>query len=613
MITDNNVYIRNEVRKPIEILKETFGYKAFRDQQAAIIDNVLAGRDTLVLMPTGGGKSICYQVPALALQGLTLVISPLIALMKDQVYALRLNGIEAAYLNSSMDGEAQRLVYHKLQHGKIKLLYVAPERLVGADDFLSFIKGLEVSLVAVDEAHCISQWGHDFRPEYLQLARLRKQFPAVPFIALTATADALTRTDIVDRLALREPAVFTSSFNRSNITYRVVPKRESFDRLVAFLTERTGESGIIYTLSRKQTEQLSAKLEGFGFKVRPYHAGLSREVRDQNQEAFIKDDVQLMVATIAFGMGIDKSNVRFVVHMNMPKNIEGYYQETGRAGRDGLPSEALLFYSASDLFQLRQFATLENNQAQTEVMLDKLDDMARYCEWRACRTQFLLQYFDEQAPDRCDHCDNCTRDDSDKTKVDLTKEAQMVLSAVSRLGQRRGIGYVVQILTGGTAQDLREEDKWIPTYGVGKMHSQSKWRQYIKAFLDEGIIAVSSGKYPVLQLTPASHQVLQGKQKLVCALESEPAKASVTKLKTANQGRSTATDDPVLFEQLRQLRKQLADKAGVPAFMIFNDATLVDMCVKKPATRAEFLSVSGVGESKLKRFGTAVLEVINNN
>lgn len=597
---------------PLNILRSTFGYDSFRGEQEAIIQSVLEGSDTLVLMPTGGGKSMCYQVPALALEGITLVISPLIALMKDQVDALRLNGVAAAYLNSTLSNEEQREVYRNLRLGEIKLLYIAPERLIGSDDFLSFVKELKIALVAVDEAHCISQWGHDFRPEYLQLARLRKSLKEVPFVALTATADALTREDILDRLALKQPKVFVSSFNRSNIHYRVEPKRNSFERLLDFLETQKGNAGIIYTLSRKQTEQLSAKLNNSGYRSRPYHAGLPRDKRDEHQEIFLKDDVQIIVATIAFGMGIDKSNVRFVVHMNLPKNIEGYYQETGRAGRDGLPSDALLFYSAGDLFQLRQFAEVEGNEAQTEVMLDKLEDMSRYCELNSCRRKYLLNYFDEEAPNTCGNCDNCTRSADEVDVLDLTKEAQMALSAVSRLQQRRGISYVVQILCGSNSKDLREEDTWIPTYGVGKMHSQAVWRDYIKLFLQEGILKTTGGKYPVLQLTPASHQVLQQKRDVKIAVAKEVERASRPTASRTSKHRATEleVEDQPMFEQLRKLRKELAAQAGVPAFMVFSDATLVDMCAKHPRTEEEFLMVSGVGQSKLRRFGRVFLDVL---
>lgn len=612
MLTENMDYLRPSVAEPSEILRSTFGFDSFRGEQEAIIKSVLQGNDTLVLMPTGGGKSICYQVPALAMEGITLVISPLIALMKDQVDALRLNGVKAAYLNSSLSSEEQREVYRNLRLGEIKLLYLAPERLMGSDDFFSFLRDLKIELVAVDEAHCISQWGHDFRPEYLQLAKMRKALKDVPFIALTATADALTREDIKDRLKLQDPRVFVSSFNRSNIHYRVEPKKKSFDRLLDFLDGQKGNAGIIYTLSRKQTEQLSAKLNNEGYRTRPYHAGLAREKRDEHQELFLKDDVQIIVATIAFGMGIDKSNVRFVVHMNLPKNIEGYYQETGRAGRDGLPSDALLFYSSADMFQLRQFAEVDGNEAQTEVMLDKLEDMSRYCELTTCRRKYLLNYFDEEAPDTCGNCDNCTRSPEALDVIDLTREAQMVLSAVSRLQQRRGISYVVQILCGSNSKELREEDTWIPTYGVGKIHSQAKWREYIKHFLQEGVLKTSGGKYPVLQLTPESHQVLQQKRavKVEVVKEVEPSRTPRRASKPAAKAAELNADDQGLFERLRNLRKQLAAEAGVPAFMVFSDATLVDMCAKQPRSAEAFLEVSGVGQNKLKRFGAAFLAVL---
>lgn len=591
----------------LEALQRHFGYTAFRGQQEEIIQSICNQKDTLVLMPTGGGKSMCYQLPALLMDGLCIVVSPLIALMKDQVDALRLNGISAAYLNSTLAAAEQNEVYRMLRLGELKLLYVAPERLFAGDDFLEFLSGLRISLVAVDEAHCISQWGHDFRPEYLQLARLRKRLGQVPMIALTATADQLTRQDILDKLKLDQPSVFVSSFNRANIEYHVQPKQKSFDRLLGFLKGRQQESGIIYTLSRKQTEQLSAKLKDHGFQALPYHAGLAREERDRHQEAFLRDDAQIVVATIAFGMGIDKSNVRYVVHMNMPKNIEGYYQETGRAGRDGLPSTAMLFYSAGDLFQLKQFAMVEGNEAQSRIMLNKLDEMAAYCELVTCRRKYLLNYFDEEAPKECGSCDVCLGHAGQM--MDATKEAQMVLSAIARLGERRGASYVVQILTGGNAKQLREEDKWLPTYGIGKEHGRAEWQRMIREFRKLEILRVSDGEYPVLQLTPKSRAVLRGQDRVEIP---EGAPKVESKLKPKTKASGEPLEHPDLFEQLRALRRSIADGENVPAYIVFSDAALADMCQKLPTSDAEFLDVSGVGKSKLERYGEAFLQEISH-
>ncbi|MEQ9229324.1 MAG: DNA helicase RecQ [Cyclobacteriaceae bacterium] len=608
LLHESETYLRGSMSTVHSILKETFGYDSFRGEQEAIISSVCSGKDTLVLMPTGGGKSLCYQIPALAMDGMCVVISPLIALMKDQVDALRLNGVEAAFLNSTLTEAQTQETYRNMSQGLIHLLYVAPERLMSDAYFLDVLKDCKINLIAVDEAHCISQWGHDFRPEYLQLARLRSSLPEVPMIALTATADQLTRDDILTKLELKDPQVFVSSFNRANIEYHVQPKLGSFDRLVRFLSEYEGESGIIYTLSRKQTEQLSAKLNANGFLSRPYHAGLSREVREQNQDAFLRDDVQIIVATIAFGMGIDKSNVRFVLHMNLPKNIEGYYQETGRAGRDGLESKALLFYSSGDLFQLREFARVEGNDAQSEIMLRKLDEMAAYCELITCRRKYLLNYFDEAAKDNCGSCDNCLR--SDEEKEDMTREAQMALSAVTRLHEGRGIGYVVQLLTGSDSEQMSAFHKRLPTYGVGNHLSQKQWKKLMHAFVQEGILSVSDGKYPMLKLTEKSRNVLLGESSVLLPktlIEEPKTKSSSRKVRTVLE-----VHEEALFERLRALRKSLADAAGVPAFVVFSDAALVDMSAKMPHDADSFLEVSGVGKAKLSRYGSAFLAEIES-
>ena len=390
-----------------EILQHHFGYKAFRLNQQAVIENVLAKKDAVVLMPTGGGKSLCYQVPALAMDGLTVVVSPLIALMKDQVDALRLSGVAAAFLNSTQSSFEQATITQQIRDNQLKLLYVAPERLIGPNGMFSFLKQINVSLFAIDEAHCISHWGHDFRPEYVELGQLKTVFPLVPVIALTATADKLTKKDIIDKLALVSYTVFENSFNRPNISYFIQPKKNHFEALVKYITQHKEDSGIIYCLSRASTESLAEKLQQQGFDAAAYHAGLERNLREKRQEQFLRDDLKIIVATIAFGMGINKSNVRYVVHADLPKNIEGYYQETGRAGRDGLPSEAILFYSNADVFKLKNFAKIEGNPAQSNIMLKKLDQMAALCETSICRRKYLLNYFDEVAPDYCGNCDTC--------------------------------------------------------------------------------------------------------------------------------------------------------------------------------------------------------------
>ncbi|MDQ6815095.1 MAG: RecQ family ATP-dependent DNA helicase, partial [Bacteroidota bacterium] len=412
---------------PQTILQRVFGYDSFRHNQQEIVEHVLAGNDAMVLMPTGGGKSLCYQVPALCLPGVTIVVSPLIALMKDQVDALLVSGVKAAFLNSTQSNAEQTFIFQQLKANQLKLLYLAPERLMGNEtQFINFLQQISVSLFAIDEAHCISQWGHDFRPEYLVLGQLKKRFPSIPIIALTATADALTQKDIIDKLQFDDFRVFENSFNRPNIWYYVKPKKNYYEALINYLKQHKNDSGIIYCLSRTSTEKLAEDLKADGFSAAAYHAGLEKSQRDDRQEKFLKDDIHIMVATIAFGMGINKSNVRFVVHVDLPKNIEGYYQETGRAGRDGLHSEAILFYGVGDVMKLKRFAEVEGNEAQTKIMLQKLDKMSKFCEIRTCRRKYLLNYFNDAAPDYCGSCDNCLLAPVLK---DTTIIAQKILSA----------------------------------------------------------------------------------------------------------------------------------------------------------------------------------------
>ena len=585
--------------KPVDILRNTFGYDTFRFEQKDIIERLLNGEDVLVLMPTGGGKSLCYQIPALLLDGLTVVVSPLISLMKDQVDALRLNGIAAAYLNSSMHTSEQSQVIRQLENNEIKLLYVAPERLIGADNrFLSFLQQRNVSLLAIDEAHCISQWGHDFRPEYGMLAEVRQQLD-VPTIALTATADQLTRKDILARLRLNNPKVFISSFNRANIHYHVTPKRGSYGKLLDFLATRRDEAGIIYVLSRASTEEVAAKLSEDGFQAVPYHAKLDPATKERHQEMFLRDEVTIVVATIAFGMGINKSNVRYVVHMDVPKNMEGYYQETGRAGRDGLKSDALLFYSYADVMKLQHFVEIEGNKQQSEIMARKLQEMATFGEIRTCRRKYILNYFGEEAPDQCDSCDVCQ---TDYQKFDGTIIAQKALSAVARLDERFGATYVIDFLRGSQSEKIWDQHKQLKTYGAGADLSKKDWRRYLDDLLHLDYLCKDDGKFPVLKLTEKSWSVLRGEEK-VMLIESVSEREEI-----ASQEAVPLEEE--LISRLKTRRLQLAREENVPAYVIFSDATLHELATYLPRRVEDLPRISGFGEVKIEKYGPQFLEVI---
>ncbi|MFD0750185.1 DNA helicase RecQ [Mucilaginibacter calamicampi] len=581
---------------PNQALQKYFGYSNFRHQQEEIIAHILNGKDVLTLMPTGGGKSLCYQLPAVLLDGLTIVISPLIALMKDQVDSLNINGISAAFFNSSQTPDEHQQLFEKLKNNQIKLLYLAPERLFSADSkLIDFLQSLPVVQIAIDEAHCISHWGHDFRPEYLMLAGLKKYFPSVPVIALTATADKLTQKDILEKLDLKDPAVFVSSFNRENISYTVVPKRNSFNQLLAFLDKRKDQSGIIYCLSRKSTEALASNLQAEGFSAEAYHAGLDNATKARNQEAFLRDEVKIMVATIAFGMGINKSNVRYVVHIDLPKNIEGYYQETGRAGRDGLPSEAMLYYSPGDAQKLKEFARVENNPEQSRIMLKKLDDMVRYSELQTCRRQFLLRYFAEDAPDNCGACDVCL---TEVERFDGTLIAQKALSAVSRLKERFGAGYVIEFLRGSKSEKIREEHKALKTYGIGADINKPDWQRYLRELVATGYLQSSDGEYPVLQLTNKSEGVLKGLEKVyLIASQTIEERDDVIVLPF----------EVALLDELKSVRRDIARNENVPPYIILADNTLLEMATYLPQSMDELRLISGFGDIKLARYGREFL------
>ena len=585
---------------PIQALQKYFGYSEFRHEQEAIIQHILNGQDVLTLMPTGGGKSLCYQLPAVLMDGLTIVISPLIALMKDQVDSLNVNGIPAAFLNSSQSPNEQQRITDQLKNNQIKLLYLAPERLFGSgNNLINFLKSLPVCLIAIDEAHCISHWGHDFRPEYLMLAGLKNDFPNIPVIALTATADKLTQKDILEKLDLKNPAEFVSSFNRANITYRVLPKKKSFDQLLNFLKDRKEDSGIIYCLSRKSTEELAADLKEEGYSAEAYHAGMEHGDKARNQEAFLRDDVKIIVATIAFGMGINKSNVRYVVHVDLPKNIEGYYQETGRAGRDGLPSDALLLYSYGDASKLQRFARVEGNEEQSAIMLKKLDDMVKYSQLQTCRRQYLMRYFDEDFPEHCGSCDICL---SEYEKFDATLIAQKALSAVARVKERFGSTYIIDLLRGSRNEKIREEHKQLKTYGVGADISKVDWQRYLRELVALGYLQVTDDAYPVLKLTGKSEAVLKGLQKveLIATQTTEEREVEVIPYEAG------------LLSELKLIRRDIALNENVPPYIILSDAALIEMATYLPQTLDELRLISGFGDVKLARYGRDFLIPVKN-
>ncbi|QMT59662.1 DNA helicase RecQ [Legionella sp. PC997] len=591
-------------KNPLAVLKEYFGFDTFRTPQEDIINDVIAGQDVLVLMPTGGGKSLCYQIPALVRPGVGIVVSPLIALMEDQVTALRLQGIRAAYYNSSLTSEEAKNVLTQLHQDELDLLYIAPERLISSS-FLERLSDCHIALFAIDEAHCISQWGHDFRPEYSALGILKNHFPNIPIIALTATADKQTRKDIVDRLNY-SPKKYIASFNRPNIHYKVIPKTNAAKQLNQFLQTVEQQSGIIYCGTRTGVEQLAQKLQKMGFKARAYHAGLTHNERREVQTLFRYDRIDIVVATLAFGMGIDKPNVRFVVHHDLPKNIEGYYQETGRAGRDGLPAQALLLYDAADSARLRSWIMNNPLDEQKRVETNKLNHMLAFAEASHCRRQILLHYFDELCDTECRHCDVC---DNPPITADATEDAQKFLSCIYRLRQNYGLTYTIDVLRGSSSDKIKQNGhEQLSTFGIGKDKSAHYWKQLAWQLIHKEYCLQDINQFQVLKLTPKAIPLLKGEEKIALTIPNNDFQGSKKK---AKERRSIQVTKSPLFELLRLLRRELADEENKPPFMIFSDATLHAMTEIRPKNLEQLLAVPGVGQHKLAHYGSQFLKALN--
>ena len=598
----------------LHTLKTYFGYDSFRPLQQEIIEHILSLRDAVVLMPTGGGKSICYQLPALLMEGTAIVVSPLISLMKDQVEGLRANGIAARALNSNNNDTENVMLRRECLQGKVKLLYISPERLLMEMDYL--LKEIKVSLFAIDEAHCISQWGHDFRPEYTQLKAIREQFPSVPVIALTATADKITRQDIISQLALRNPRTFISSFDRPNLSLDVrrgYQQKEKTRTILEFIFKRPHECGIIYCMSRDKTEKVAEMLLRHGIKATVYHAGLSTSARDKAQEDFINDKVQVVCATIAFGMGIDKSNVRWVIHYNMPKSIESFYQEIGRAGRDGVKSDTLLFYSLGDLVMLSKFAIDSGQQA---INLEKLNRMQQYAESDICRRRILLNYFGETMDHDCGNCDVCK---NPPERFDGTVIVQKALSAIVRTNQQIGTRLLIAILRGNYMEEITEKgyDK-LKTFGVGRDVPQRDWQDYLLQMLNMGYFEIAYNENNHLKVTTAGAKVLYGQEKAMLVVIKREEKETKSKGKKKEEkplfkvpiSVPAGEENPILFEELRALRKRLADQQAIPAYIVLSDKTLHQLAIQCPTTLEEFGQVNGIGDYKKGKYGKDFVELI---
>ncbi len=587
-----------------DVLSQYFGYGTFRPLQEEIIQDIMSRRDVFVLMPTGGGKSLCYQLPSVMLGGVTIVVSPLISLMKDQVDGLVQNGIRAAYLNSSLSLSEQNAVLRKLLTNDLSLLYVAPERLVQTH-FLDVIKQISINFFAIDEAHCISQWGHDFRPEYRRLDLIRKLFPDKPLVALTATATPRVKEDITERLNLQKARIYSASFNRPNLLYRITPKLDAFSQVYEYVTKHKNESGIIYCQSRKTVESVAERLAERGIHALPYHAGLADEVRKKNQERFIREDVEVIVATIAFGMGIDKPNVRYVLHYDLPRSLEHYYQETGRAGRDGLQSECVLLYSYGDKFFYERFIADKQTEEERRIAKAQLQRMIDFAQSRICRRAQLLQYFAESFAEKCAACDNCL---SPQETIDGTVIAQKILSCIYRTQERFGVTHIVRILTGSKNQNvLRYNHHLLSTYGIIEEYTRTDVKTFIYELIQQGILKQSDDQYGILFLTPKSKAVLKGREKVQL---TKPQERVVSKVDT--EDKSNSHIDQQLFNRLRTLRKKIADEQNVPPYIIFADTSLKDMATYFPQTPEQFSGMYGVGEEKLKKYGEIFLNVIIN-